>query len=175
DEGGCVVGVGLLGGSGGEMDTGEFLDVLILRDPKESKAKCSLTPLRGMDGVRFVEYNAQRQVQVGKRVLLHAEGPVMSPLDLEEAQDGLLLIDCSWRRVSKLMRTVEGETVARRLPPLKTAYPRKSRTFVDPEEGLASVEALVAALSLLGKPRPEFLDAYRWRERFFELNPGLFD
>ena len=121
-----------------------------------------------------MEYNSERRVQVGKRVLLHAEGPLMSPGDLEEAVDGLLLIDCSWRRVSKLMRTVEGEAVARRLPALRTAYPRKSRTFVDPEEGLASVEALVAALSLLGRPRPEFLDAYRWRERFLELNPGLF-
>ena len=31
-------------------------DVLILRDPRESLRKCSLTPLRGARGVRFVDY-----------------------------------------------------------------------------------------------------------------------
>ncbi len=56
---------------------------------------------------------------------------------------------------------------------LRTAYPRRSKTFEDPGAGLASVEALFAAMALLGQPRPDLLDEYHWRERFLELNPGL--
>jgi pre-rRNA-processing protein TSR3 len=59
------------------------------------------------------------------------------------------------------------------LPALATAYPRKSRTFSDPEQGLASVEALYAALFLLGDARPELLEGYRFAERFLAANPRL--
>lgn len=85
----------------------------------------------------------------------------------------LLLVDCSWRRVPRLLRTVDGPLRPRRLPHLVTAYPRRSRTFPDPAEGLASVEALFAATLLLGRPWPELLAAYRWREEFLRENPSL--
>ncbi len=146
------------------------LDVLILRDPRESKAKCSLTPIRGLERIEFVESYPDRRVPATGRLLLHAEGPELSPTDLENAPAGLLLIDCSWRRVEKLLRTVDGDPVRRRLPELKTAYPRRSKTFEDPNQGLASIEALYAGLSLLGNPRPELLIDYRWREQFLAQN-----
>jgi len=146
------------------------VEILILRDPRESVAKCSLTPLRGMTGVRFVEYHPERRLAAGERVLLHPEGELFSPAD--RGRD-LLLIDCAWRRVPSLLRTVDGTLHARRLPPLVSAYPRRSKTFRDPELGLASVEALFAATLLLGAPRSELLDAYRWREAFLAANPEL--
>lgn len=145
-------------------------DVLILRDPRESTKKCSLTPLRGLPGITFVNYDRERRVEVGRRVLLHPDG---DELRAEDAGPGLLLIDCSWRRVDSLLATVDGELIPRRLPPLQTAYPRRSKVFEDPSTGLASVEALFAALRLLEDPRPELLASYRWRQEFLELNPGL--
>ena len=39
-------------------------EVLILRDPRESVKKCSLTPLRGLEGVRFLEYAPDRLLVV---------------------------------------------------------------------------------------------------------------
>jgi len=75
--------------------------------------------------------------------------------------------------VPQVLRTLEGELALRRLPPLESAYPRRSKLFEDPAGGLASVEALYAALAILGEPRPELLDGYRWRERFLAANPGL--
>jgi len=146
------------------------LDVLILRDPRESTAKCSLTPLRGRAGVRFFTWKPERRFQVGERVLLHPDGEEITAAD---AGRPLLLIDCAWRRVPTLLASCDGEMSPRRLPPLATAYPRKSHTFVDPERGLASVEALYAALVLLGQPVEELLEGYRWRAEFLELNPGL--
>jgi len=147
--------------------------ILILRDPKESAAKCSLTPLRGKPGVRFVPFKQGRRLDAGGRIFLDPEGDLLSPGDLELAPKGLFLIDCSWRRVAKLLASVDGELLPRRLPQLRTAYPRRSKTFEDPGAGLASVEALFAAMALLGQPRPDLLDEYHWRERFLELNPGL--
>jgi len=146
------------------------VDILVLRDPRESKAKCSLTPLRGMSGIRFVEFDRERRVAVGERILLHPDGEELGERD--RGRD-LLLIDCAWRRVPQLLASVDGTLHARRLPRLATAYPRRSKLFVDPRQGLASVEALYAATVLLGEARPEFLAGYRWRDAFLAANPGL--
>lgn len=146
------------------------LDVLILRDPRESAKKCSLTPLRGAQGVRFVNYDPERRVDAGRRILLSPEGEMLSERDCGL---GLFVIDCAWRRVPTLLKTVDGELVARRLPPLVTAYPRKSIIFDDPGEGLASIEALYAALALLGEVHPELLASYHWAGDFLAANPAL--
>ena len=147
-----------------------MIDVLIVRDPRESARKCSLTPLRGLEHVTFVGFQKGRRVPADGRLLLHPEGELLTPAD---AGRGLLLIDCSWRHVDQVLATIEGELVHRRLPPLRTAYPRASKVFADPASGLASVEALYAALAILGEPRAELLAAYHWREAFLEQNPEL--
>ncbi len=147
-------------------------EILILRDPREAVAKCSLTPLRGLAGVRFVEYHRERRLAAGERLLLHPEGEELSPAD--RGRD-LLLIDCAWRRVPSLLRTVDGHLHARRLPVFESAYPRRSKVFADPATGLASVEALYVATLLLGVPRAEFLAQYRWRAEFLERNRELLE
>ena len=146
------------------------LDVLILRDPRESTRKCSLTPLRGKPGVRFVAHAKDRRIDASGRVLLHPDG---EPLGSADAGRPILILDCAWRRVPELLAQVDGDPPRRRLPPLATAYPRRSRTFADPDRGLASVEALYAALALLGDARPEILDGYPWAECFLAANPSL--
>ena len=147
------------------------IDVLIVRDSRESTKKCSLTPLRGMSGIRFVNYDPDRRVDAGARILLHKDGDELSARD---AGRGLLLIDCAWRRVDSVLATVDGDLVRRRLPKLVTAYPRTSKLFEDPATGLASVEALYAALALLGEPRQELLDGYRWKDAFLSRNASHF-
>lgn len=142
-------------------------DILILRDPRESPKKCSLTPLRGAPGVRFVNWKRDLVLDGGGRTLLHHEGELLSP---DDAARGLLLVDSSWRRLDSMLRSVDGEPPRRRLPVLETAYPRRSTTFDDPDTGLASIEALFAATCLLGAPRHELLDDYRWRDEFLERN-----
>ena len=143
------------------------MHVLVLRDPRESPGKCSITPLRGLPDLRIVEYDGSRRLDAGERVLLHPDGEELGERD--RGRD-LLLIDCAWRRVPNLLRTVDGVLHARRLPPLVSAYPRRSKIHPDPVTGLASVEALFAATLLLGAPRHDFLATYRWREVFLEAN-----
>ncbi|MFT5284055.1 MAG: pre-rRNA-processing protein TSR3 [Planctomycetota bacterium] len=146
------------------------LQFQILRDPRESTKKCSLTPLRGHPQVSFRKYDPDRQLSVPGYLYLTPEGEELSP---EDAGHPVLLIDCSWRRVPALLATVEGPLIPRRLPVFQTAYPRKSSVFNDPDTGLASVEALYATSVLLGQPEPSLLADYRWREQFLELNPSL--
>jgi len=146
------------------------VDVMILRDGRESTAKCSLTPLRGMPGLRFQSWRPEDRYAVGKRILLHPGGELLSAAD---AGSDLLLLDCAWRRVPLMRASLDGELALRRLPRLQTAYPRRSKLFEDPNEGLASVEALYAALAILGAPRSELLDGYRWRADFLSANPTL--
>jgi len=146
------------------------VDILILHDPREPAKKCSLTPLRGMGGVRFVAMSGDQRFEVGRRIWLHPDGDELTPADRGL---GLLLIDCTWRRLAKLSKRVDGELVRRRLPKLVTAYPRRSKLTPDPEHGLASVEALYAAIAILDGPRPEFLAQYRWAPGFLAANPEL--
>ena len=146
------------------------MDILIVHDLREPAKKCSLTPLRGMAGVRFVPVRGDERVDAGRRIWLHPDGDELGP---EDRGIGLLLIDCTWRRVSKLSMRIDGDLRPRRLPRLVTAYPRRSKLGSDPEHGLASVEALYAALALLDAPRPELLAQYRWANDFLAANPEL--
>jgi len=141
-----------------------------VRDPREARAKCSLTPLRGLPGVHFVEYHPGRRIDAGERVLLHPDGDELGAAD---RGCDLLLVDCSWRRTSSLLRTVDGVLHARALPPFVSTYPRRSKTHPDPPRGLASVEALFAAALVLGPPRAEFLQEYRSRDAFLAANREL--
>lgn len=146
------------------------MEILIVHDPREPANKCSVTPLRGMDGVRFVPLRRNARVHVGRRLWLHPEGDELGPAD---RGIDLLLIDCTWRRLATLSKRIDGELLPRRLPPLITAFPRRSKLTPDPEHGLASVEALYAATALLGAPRPELLAHYHWAAEFLAANPGL--
>ena len=141
-----------------------------MHDPREPAKKCSLTPLRGMEGVRFVPIRGERRVDAGRRIWLHPEG---EELRHEDRGLGLLIVDCTWKRLAKLSKRIDGDLLPRRLPRLVTAYPRRSKLTPDPEHGLASVEALYAALVLLDAPRPAILAQYRWAEQFLAANPCL--
>jgi len=146
------------------------LDILIVRDPKEPSKKCSLTPLRGLPGLRFVSLRGGKRVDAGRRIWLHPEGEELSAADRGL---GLLLVDCAWRKLPAISKAIDGELLPRRLPKLVTAYPRRSKVAVDPSQGLASVEALYAAIAFLEGPRPELLANYRWAEQFLAANPQL--
>ncbi|MEO6709910.1 MAG: hypothetical protein ABIP42_10050 [Planctomycetota bacterium] len=146
------------------------MDILIVRDPREPSKKCSLTPLRGMHGVHFVSLRGGRRVDAGRRIWLHPEGEPLT--DADRGLD-LLLVDCAWRKLPTLSKVIDGELVRRRLPALVTAYPRRSKVAIDPKDGLASVEALYAAVALLEGPRPELLASYHWAADFLAANPDL--
>lgn len=145
-------------------------EIILLRLNKESPKKCSLTPLRGREEwpIRWIHCALGADVEVGEVTLLHPDGEPLSPADTERP---LLLIDSSWRDLPRVLRGVHGTLHKRSLPKqLETAYPRRSTLFEDPETGLASIEALHAAVAMLGQRDDRLLEGYYWAEDYLARN-----
>lgn len=142
------------------------LPVIIVRHPAENPRKCSVYPLRGRSGIVFLNYPVSRVPDLSNYVRLAAEGPALSAQD---AGKGILLLDGSWRWAGAMTRDFE-QVPPRSLAGWKTAYPRVSKLGTDPDNGLASVEALYLACHLLGLPTQGLLDHYRWAATFLEVN-----
>ncbi len=151
---------------------------IILRHRKENLKKCSLTPLHGHPCLQFFLYPQQiDQLPIAPGTIVLAMGAPVLRADPSEAP--LLLIDGTWRLAEVMDRQVMqrfGERVQlASLPPCRTAYPRRQTDCADPEQGLASVEALYLAHLLLGRSLEGLLDHYHWREEFLSLNQDLWE
>jgi pre-rRNA-processing protein TSR3 len=99
-------------------------------------------------------------------VRLAADGP---PLSAADRDCGILLLDGSWRRAEAMTRAF-AHVPPRSLSAFHTAYPRVSKFGTDPDNGLASIEALYLAYYILGRPTDGLLDAYHWAAAFLECN-----
>ena len=143
-----------------------FLPTLIVRDAHENPRKCSVYPLRGLPGLVFLPYPLQERPSLDNYIRLAAEGPELSAADAER---GVLLLDASWRWAGKMTRAFL-DVPPRSLHGYRTAYPRVSKQGTDPDNGLASVEALYLAHHILGRPLGSLLDHYHWAAEFLELN-----
>ncbi len=141
--------------------------VLIVVRRGEDPAKCTVRPLRGTPGIDFLPYPLRWKSDFSRHLLL---APDASPLSSVDAGRALLLLDASWRHAGKMRHAVE-PIEARSIPPgWKTAYPRRSKIHADPDAGLATVEALFAALCVLGFRDDSLLRFYPWRDAFLKLN-----
>lgn len=139
---------------------------VIVRHPRENPRKCSILPLRGRADLFICTYPVQQPLDLTDYVRLAAEGP---PLSADDASRGLLLLDGSWRWAGAMTRDFL-DVPPRSLSGWQTAYPRVSKLGTDPDNGLASVEALFLAHHLLGRPTNGLLDHYRWAAEFLARN-----
>jgi pre-rRNA-processing protein TSR3 len=139
----------------------------VIRHPKERIAKCSLRFLHDRPELTFLRGKPGWRFDATGFLLLAVDAPPLSPAD---AGHPLLLLDSTWRWLPQLRACVTGTPVPRSIPGnLRTAYPRVSRVFDDPANGLASVEALYVARRLLGDDDPSLLAQYHWREQFLAI------
>jgi pre-rRNA-processing protein TSR3 len=143
-----------------------FPITLIVRHPKENPRKCSILPLRGRPDILLLRHPVGERPSLDGYVRLAAEGPELSAAD---ADCGILLLDGSWRWAGAMTRDFL-DVPPRSLKGYRTAYPRSSRLGTDPDNGLASVEALFLAYHILGRPTEGLLDHYHWAEGFLKLN-----
>ena len=178
-----------------------FQKVVAFRHVREKRSKCSLKPIENFEGVTIRRAKPGMRYDGTGHILLAPDAPVLSSADAfmtadEEAylvkigmahliaRDGegralrpILLLDSVWRLLPAMRGKIVGKPVERSLPSgIVTAYPRVSKMTDDPDAGLATIEALYAALKILGCDRRELLDGYRWREEFlrqFDEPSGL--
>ena len=139
---------------------------VIVRHPRENPRKCSVLPLRGRADLMFLAYPVRTRPPLDGYVRLAADGP---PLTAADAGCGLLLLDGSWRWAEAMTRAF-ADVPPRSLSGWRTAYPRTSKLGTDPDNGLASVEALFLAHHLTGRPTAGLLDHYRWAAEFLRAN-----
>jgi pre-rRNA-processing protein TSR3 len=139
---------------------------VIIRHSHENPRKCTVLPLRGRPDIVFLSYPVKKQPPLDGYVRLAAEGPELSPVD---ASKGLLLLDGSWRWAGKMTRDF-ADVPPRSLKGWRSSYPRTSKMGTDPDNGLASVEALFIAYHVLGRPTEGILDHYHWAAEFLRLN-----
>ena len=98
------------------------------------------------------------------------------PLTQEDAAYGLFILDSTWRYAEKMLKFVEKDhVILRRSIPFhfRTAYPRRQEDCIDPDRGLASIEAIYLAYRLLGRDVSGLLDTYHWKDQFLKLNNNL--
>jgi pre-rRNA-processing protein TSR3 len=143
-----------------------FPPTVIVRHRHENPKKCSILPLRGRPDLVFLNYPVAAPPSLEGYVRLAAEGEELSPAD---AHLGLLLLDGSWRWAAAMTRDF-AHVPPRSLHGWQTAYPRVSKLGTDPDNGLASVEALFVAYHILGRPTQGLLDHYRWAGEFLRKN-----
>lgn len=143
-----------------------FPPTVIVRHTHENPRKCSVLPLRGRADVVFLAYPVKARPPLGEYVRLAAEGPALSSADTDK---GILLLDGSWRWAAAMTRDFE-DVPPRSLSGWRTAYPRVSKLGTDPDNGLASIEALFIAYRILGRPTAGLLDHYHWADAFLQTN-----
>lgn len=94
---------------------------------------------------------------------------VFSPVDEEGVRDSIVVLDCSWKEVEKVLQVLRRKRMRHRaLPYLLAANPvNYGRPFQ-----LSSVEALAAALYILRRKRQarQILSKFGWGLNFLELN-----
>lgn len=145
---------------------------LIVRHRRENLQKCSLHGLEDRNDIKFFRYPfGDNPISLNQPLLLVMEGaPLLEKADRNRI---LLLIDSTWRHVPKMVRAIEDiSPVEKRTLPahFKTAYPRRQEDCIDPKRGLASIEALFIAYSILGRETKDLLKNYYWKEDFLKIN-----
>ena len=138
--------------------------VIVIRHPKERKSKCSLAPLHNHHRVTFHNAHKNFRFDATGYILLTLNAPQLTSQD---SGYPIIILDSTWHLIPHLEACIEGEPILRSLPNnIKTAYPRISKIFKDPDEGLASIEALYVAMKIVGEDNQSLLNEYHWKEQF---------
>jgi pre-rRNA-processing protein TSR3 len=150
-----------------------FLPTIILRHRKENLKKCSLKGLESLQHLRFYSYPQHMPQDLKEYVMIHlgdASTPQLSKADIHY---GLFFLDSTWNYEKKMHDRLNQEhtLIYRSLPAcFVTAYPRQQTGCLDPQRGLATVEALYIAYTILGLKTEGLLDNYYFRDEFLEKN-----
>lgn len=146
------------------------MTTLILRHRRENLKKCSLRGLETRTDLQFYTYPIDPLPDLSHCLVLKVGAPLLTK---EDAQHDLLLIDGTWRLAAVMEKQLPKTMAARSLPPCKTAYPRRQTDCPNPEEGLASIEALYLAHLILGRSIEGLLDYYYWKDSFLGCNQRI--
>jgi pre-rRNA-processing protein TSR3 len=142
------------------------VNIVVYNAKQDDPRKCSAAKLRRFGLVREV---LQIKFLPKRAVVLNPFSEIaFSPADKTRVEDfGLVALDCSWEHAEKvLLKHVRG--TSRCLPVLIAGNPVNFGKATK----LSTVEALAAALSILGytNQASELLSIFKWGHTFIDLN-----
>ncbi|UCE91996.1 MAG: DUF367 family protein [Methanobacteriota archaeon] len=145
--------------------------VYALMQHEDDPRKCSAARLVHEGEVR--KARDRQRIPAGALVLNPEAERALSKADLEAATKfGLLVVDCSWKRLESFPRLRSGLR-HRALPLLLAANP----VSFGKAQRLSSAEAIAAALHILGNRAQarRVMKHFRWGDTFLQLNGELLD
>jgi pre-rRNA-processing protein TSR3 len=142
------------------------VNIVVYNAKQDDPRKCSAAKLRRFGLIREV---LQIKFLPKRAVVLNPFSEIaFSPADKTRVEDfGLVALDCSWEHAEKvLVKHVRG--TSRCLPVLIAGNPVNFGKATK----LSTVEALAAALSILGHTNQasELLSIFKWGHTFLDLN-----
>lgn len=149
----------------------------VLVDKLENPRKCTIQPLRGREDFTFRFFSGNQPIPAfGADCLLHIDGECLSGVPRGSLRS-LALIDCTWKKVPGVLQRLEKPLprLVRMPDGFRTAYPRMNKEGLDPDGGLATIEALFIAAAFMGKWDETLLAQYHFKPQFLELNADLWD
>ena len=147
------------------------MSTIVLVHRKENLKKCSVWPLRTRDDFQFHIFPYETPTLPADSTVRLGIGGV--PLSKDDATNNLLVLDATWRLAPQMEREFPHIPV-RSIPTLQTAYPRIAGDETDPDQGLATIEAIYCAHWILGWDVYELLTHYRWGEEVLARNEAFF-
>lgn len=146
----------------------------ILMDKRENPDKCTIHPVKNRNdfSVRYFKSN-DPIAAFESEILLHVGGECLSEWKKNNSTaKSLAVIDCNWKKVpATLTRVAAPLPKFVKIPEgFVTAYPRRNKQGLDPDGGLATIEALFIAAAFLGAWDETLLEKYYFREAFLKLN-----
>lgn len=147
----------------------EHPPTILVIHPKERRKKCTVEPLRRREDFIFWKFPRRGTQSLDGYVRLDLDGPLLTA---DDRHRGLLVLDGTWKLAERMLPDFQ-HLPARSLWPWRTAYPRVSKLYEDPDSGLATIEALFAAFWQSGRETAGLLDEYHWRDEFLTLNSQL--
>lgn len=150
----------------------------VLVDRAETPNKCTILPLADRPDFEILRFeHNQRLKPLTGDVLLHPEGTPLDRVGLKGSVRKIAAIDCTWKKLARFVKRIDGP-----LPVLcgipdgfVTAYPRRNKKDQDPEEGLATIEALFIAAAFLGRWDESLFSRYHFGASFLALNKAVFE
>jgi pre-rRNA-processing protein TSR3 len=147
-----------------------FPPTVVIRHRLENLKKCSLRGLETRPDFLFFTYPYSHLPPLDGYIVLTLDAP---PLTKEDGQQGLLVMDATWRYAEKMIRPFlhQPNYLYRSLPHhFRTAYPRRQNDCPDPTRGLASLEAIYLCYHILERDTSGLLDGYYWKDLFLKMN-----
>lgn len=149
----------------------------VLVDRAETANKCTILPLadrRDFEILRF-EPNQRLKPLTGD-LLLHPEGVPLDPATHSGLRK-ISAVDCTWKKLTRFVKRIDGPLPALgRIPDgFVTAYPRRNKKDLDPDQGLATIEALFIASAFAGNWDESLFARYHFGHEFLARNRETFE